>query len=283
MNNSYSETQNSPTIRQGNALRCLIARRVRFLETLLQPLVSGWRWVILALLLGMIPCALCVMFGWTWHRPFTAIVLTLMVVPLASSNRWLSGLSAIVLVFASHSAVAITAAFLDPAAAGIAFPGGADYWDRQRYWIESGTDEEYRVRDWAPEHALLLAGTTVVSFTSFGGLTFHHGLHEVDLMIYYNGQLIASSKNGFLALALGWHLWSILRGVGYTLLSFQLVALAVQFFAMKPVCRPAEHLRHIAYGVFFLLLDAAVKSVMTSWVQQKLLDNLAIVLPTYLL
>ena len=187
-----------------------------------------------------------------------------MVVPMAGSNRWLAGLAAIVLVFVSHSAVAITATALDPAAAKAAFPGGPDYWDRQLYWIETGTDEEYRLRDWAPEHALLLAGTTVVSFTSFGGLTFHHGLHEVDLMNYYNGQLIRSSKNGFLALALGWHLWSILRGAGYTLLSFQLVALAVQFLAMKPVCRPAEHLRHIAYGLLFLLLDAGVKSVMTS-------------------
>ncbi|MFO0976157.1 MAG: hypothetical protein U0996_07135 [Planctomycetaceae bacterium] len=276
MNMDNSET---PTVRQGNWLRCLIARRVRWMETHLQPFVSGWRWVFFSLFAGFVPCLVAVIFQSTWHQPITAFLLTLLVIPLAGANRWREGLATIVLVFASHSVIAIAAACLDPGYAGPTFPGGPEYWDRQRLWIETGTDEEYRVRDWAPEHALLLAGTTVVSFTSFGGLTFHHGLHEVDLMNFYNGQLISFSKNGFVALALGWHLWSILRGVGYTLLSFQLVALAVQFLAMKLVCSRAEHIRHILYGLAFLLLDAGVKSVMTSWVQQRLLDNLASILP----
>lgn len=268
----------TPKIRQGSWLRCLIARRVRSMETHLQSLVLGWRWVFLSLFTGVVPCAVAVIFQSTWHQPITAFLLTLLIIPLAGSNRWHAGIATIVLVFASHSAVAITAAGLDPGYAGPTFPGGPQYWDRQRLWIETGTDEEYRVRDWAPEHALLLAGTTVVSFTSFGGLTFHHGLHEVDLMNFYNGQLIRNSSNGFMALALGWHLWSILRGVGYTLLSFQLVALAVQVLAMKSVCPRAEHIRHILYGLAFLLMDAGVKSVMTSWVQQRLLENLASIL-----
>ena len=73
---------------------------------------------------------------------------------------------------AAHGVLAIGLSKVDPAGAVRVFPGGADYWIRQYTWITTGVDPEYKLSSWVPAHAILLAGSTLFSFTSLGALTF---------------------------------------------------------------------------------------------------------------
>ena len=153
-------------------------------------------------------------------------------------------------------------------------PGAEDYWQKQRAWIESGEDPEYEVSAWVPAHLQLLGGSMLYSFTSFGVLTFHEGFFEVDLMNYYNAQLLMRSQSGPLALALGWHIWSVLRGIGYLFLTFEAVSLALAWVSGVAVASAAARRWRWGVGLSFILADGVAKYVALESVREGLFTNL---------
>jgi hypothetical protein len=204
----------------------------------------------------------------------TAIGLTLLCLGLAWRDAWSKAVATIAIAFVSHCGVAIFLACSSPAAAAPMFPDGADYWEKQYAWIQTGIDAEYELSTWAPAHVQLLLGSTMFSFTSLGAVTFYHGFYEVDLMNYYTGQLLSHSRNGPWALALGWHIWSLLRGMGYTILSFELISISLQVFSQKTLATWSRHGWRFALGLCFLASDAIVKAAMTEAVRVQLYENL---------
>ena len=107
------------------------------------------------------------------------------------------------LAFLAHSTVAIAIASIDPQGVSSVFPDAESYWQKQLQWIQTGYDPEYQLSAWVPSQLKLIGGAFVFSYTSLGGITFYEGFYEVDLMNFYNAQLINQSVNPALALALG--------------------------------------------------------------------------------
>lgn len=123
-------------------------------------------------------------------------------------------------------------------------------------------------------HFRLLGGTTLYSYTSLGALTFYEGFYEVDLMNFYTAQLLRHSQNGPQALALGWHLWSLLRGAGYLLITFEVMSLALQHLLRMPLATRRRRQQRWAPGLGLILADGLAKAVLLEPVRASLLANL---------
>ncbi len=271
---SSPETSHPDSGRGRVSICGVIARRIHRLAVVAEPLCGGWRWLFSSIALGTVPVLAAYSVGSHWHQMISATLLALLVFPSVWQDRWFRGLATVVTTFAVHSAVAIAVTAFDPAGSAPIFPQGPEYWQKQDSWIRTGVDVEYNLVQWLPAHISLLMGTTLLSFTSLGTLTFFHGFHEVDLMNYYNGQLILRSRNPAWALVLGWHIWSILRGMGYTVLSCELISLALQFFSRRQLATARRHSLRIALGIALLVADGIVKATCSEAIRIQLLENL---------
>jgi hypothetical protein len=161
----------------------------------------------------------------------------------------------------------------DPEQLAVILPEGAEYWDKSRHWIATGINPEYDVSYWVGAHAQLSLAVGFLTYTSLGMVTLWHGLHEVDLMNFYVGQLIVHSENPWIALGLGWHPWSVCRGLGFLLLTFEVASLSLSRMTGLPLSTPRRRLMRWSGAVLFLLLDAGIKFFALDYVRGLLADN----------
>ncbi len=238
------------------------------------PLTQGWRWWVSCVLAGAGPLALGWLLSTSWHQGLTALLLFFLLLAAVREERpWLGGLG-LGLGFAAHSALAIGLAWSDPAGASAIMPDGEGYWNAQRLWITTGVDPEYDPWNWAPAHLHLLVGIVVLSFVSFGLAALAQGVYEVDLMNYYVGNLLARSSDPVTALLLGWHPWSVLRGLCYVVLVYEVASWSLQRFTGRTLASPDTRKRRWALGLGFFVADALVKIVMLDVVRDGLAANL---------
>jgi hypothetical protein len=217
----------------------------------------------------------CVPFKSSAHQSLSALVLAPLVWSCARQSRWMLGMWSMVCAFICHSLTVIALTQIDPALGSSLTPDGDQYWAKQLVWITTGSDPEYEWAAWGPAHLQLFLGTTVYSLSSFGLITLQQGFYEVDLMNYYNGRLILASDNGWLAICFGWHLWSLLRGCGYVVLTYELTSLGLQIAIGQSLATWQSRLTRWSIGIGFLVLDATVKWSLLELVRQALFANLA--------
>jgi hypothetical protein len=222
-------------------------------------LFGGERWLWAALAAGIVPLALALPFGSQLHQPVTSVLAFALVVGAVHARKTVKGLAAIAVVFTAHSAFAIAAARFAPSAAASMFPGGADYWAQTHTWLVTGKDPEYELSAWVPQHFQLAGAVLLLSYVSMGLTPFMQGFHEVDLMNFYVGRLLASSGDSTVSLALGWHPWSVMRGVGFTLIVFSIAAASYERFTGLRGAGWRGHALRLAAGLAFLGLDALLK------------------------
>lgn len=234
---------------------------------------GGW-WVATAVAIGTLPLGVSWYSGVPGHQAASAVLLALVCLGCARHDTGLKGLGVIGTTFASHSAAAIWLSMLDAARAAVLLPGAAAYWDKQLAWITTGIDPEYQLAAWVPAHIQLLAAMVLFCVVSLGALTFYQGFIEVDLMNYYNAQLLRESAT-LESLFLGWHPWSVLRGVGYAFLSFELISLAMGTVGGRSLSSPARRRLRWSLGLAFLVGDGIVKYALMESVRAELYRLLA--------
>lgn len=223
-----------------------------------------------ALGIGAAPVAFSLLTGLPGHQWISAVLLAVLSVGLAVRTRWVAAVLTIAVTFCVHSVIVIAAADLFPERCRKVVPDGEEYWRRQLAWIRTGQDPEYELSAWAPAHAQLLGATLVFSYTSLGGLTFYQGFYEVDLMNYYNGRLAHDSVHPAAAVAFGWHLWSLFRGVGYLLITYEVIAVSAARLTGAPGAPWSARWPKLGAGLGFVLADAAAKWALMESVRQKL-------------
>jgi hypothetical protein len=241
---------------------------------LADPFCRGRRWLPTAAAIGTVPFFISYALGVDGHQLVSAIALALVAMSLARQGDGLLGPAAIATAFVAHSGLVIAVAWADPTGAGAVLPRSDWYWDKQYTWITTGQDPEYALSAWVPAHFQLLAAAVVLGFTSFGAIAFYQGFFEVDLMNFYNAQLLSASASQPLALVLGWHPWSLLRGAGYVLLSFEIVSLALAWISGVPVATRRARAWRWTLGLAFLAADGLVKIVLLEPVRRSLYMNL---------
>lgn len=150
-------------------------------------------------------------------------------------------------------------------------PGADEYWQKQRVWIQTGRDPEYELSAWAPAHLQLLSGAILYSYLSLGGVTFYEGFREVDLMNFYNARLAGVSQSHLRALIFGWHIWSVLRGLGFVIITFEVISLSLR--RLTGVGGGVRWRRWIG-GLAFIIADGVVKFFFLGPVRDELFRNL---------
>jgi hypothetical protein len=126
-------------------------------------------------------------------------------------------------------------------------------------WISSGHDPEYDPSNWLFAHAQLLWGIGVFAFVSLGFIPFLQGFYEVDLMNFYVGRLLVGSQSQTAAVLEGWHAWSMLRGVAYTFLVYEIVSLSLERLRGRRLSTAKRRRWRWAGGLLFFALDCMVK------------------------
>lgn len=239
--------------------------------SLARPVCRGWFWLPSAVAAGAAPFLVSWRLGIPGHQAVSAALLVSLCLACAREGAWVKGVGVIAVAFGAHCALVIAAAHVDSAHVSALLPGADAYWQKQLLWIRTGQDPEYDVSTWWPAHLQLLAGTILYSYSSLGGLTFYEGFREVDLMNFYNAQLVGVSRNHLRALALGWHIWSALRGLGYVIISFEVISLSLR--RLTGVAIPVRW-RRWAGGLALILADGIAKFFLLSPVRDELFNNL---------
>jgi hypothetical protein len=194
--------------------------------------------------------------------------------PAAREEDWLKGIGLMALAYMAHCALVIALAYADPQGVAPLLPGADAYWQKQINWIQTGIDPEYKLSAWVPAHLALLGAAFLFSYTSLGGILFYEGFFEVDLMNFYNAQLMAQSNNHTLSLALGWHVWSWLRGLGYLFIAFEIISLSLRRMTGVTTRGGRGRWPRLTVGLAFLLADGLVKVILLEPVREQMMFNL---------
>jgi hypothetical protein len=234
----------------------------------------AYRWLLVGAAAGTVPLLCDVRLGWRVGSLVSALVLSPVLLAAVSRNLPGRGLAAVATAFVCHSALAIGLAAHDPDRLAAALPQGPEYWSRSLDWITTGTSREYDVSWWLPAHLQLLAAMVALTYTSLGLIPLWQGLYEVDLMNFYVGRLLAHSQSPAVALAVGWHPWSVCRGVGYLVLTYEITSLSLSRLAGVPLASGRARRWRWGVGLGFLATDAVVKFTCLEPIRQVLAANL---------
>jgi len=244
------------------------------LTAAVEPLVGGWRWAASGAAVGILPLSLCWLLEFPGQRWLTAALLLPFFLALVVGNRARAAYGLVLVTFIAHSAAAISLTLLDPAAAASLFTGGADYWQRSEAWIRTGVDPERNVAAWLPAQLRETAGMVVFGATSLGLVPLAQGVYQIDLMNYFVGRLIPASRSAVVALLVGWHLWAVLRGIGYTRLVYEATSLTLSRLLQRPLAMQRERARRWAVGLSFVAADLGLKALALDTVRRALAANL---------
>jgi hypothetical protein len=238
------------------------------------PIALGRRWALAAIAVGAVPALVGYLCGSTLHQPATALLLALLFFACLARDRLGRAIGLVTLVIGAHSAVVIALSARDPAGAAVILPGSEAYWQRTWSWIATGEDQEYRWSEWLPAHALLLVVVPLGAYTSFGAIPFASGIEQVDLMNFYVGRLAAMSESPTLAVVLGWHPWSVVRGVAYTVLVFEVASWSLERLSGCPLSTRKRRTQRWMCGISLVLLDGVVKLTLSPVIRDCLFANL---------
>ncbi len=232
------------------------------------------RWPFAAAVAGTLPLAVGWALGVPGQQHLTAILLFPLFLALVCQDRQRAAIGTIAIAYGAHCFLAVSLAAMDPGGASVVMPGGQEYWEKNLEWIRTGIDPEYQLVNWVPHHALLFVGISLFSFTSLGLVPLFEGVHEVDLMNFYVGRLVMQSRSPELAVLAGWHLWSVLRGVAYAFLVYEVASWSLSRLAGRPLSTPKRHAWRLGVGIAFLLADGGVKYLALDAVRRVLWANL---------
>ncbi len=231
-------------------------------------------WLFGAVFAGIVP----LLAFWGLRLPgqnlATAAFLFPFFLALIATDRQRAGFGVVLVAFTLHSLAAILLAAWDPGGAALALADGPSYWEKNIAWIRTGVDPEYALVNWLPAHARQLLGMVVFAGTSFGLIPLAQGLYELDLMNFYVGRLAVASASVTLALAVGWHVWAILRGVAYSRIVYEAASFSLEKLTGRSLSTAVRRRRRWAVGLTLLSLDCLLKFTLLEPVRRVLSANL---------
>lgn len=228
-------------------------------------------WILLA---GVTPPLLAFLTGWGAFRWATGLAAFPLLTGGVLQDSHRKGLLGVALIFALHSGVMISLAARAPQQTAAMFPAGREYWEQTSLWIETGQNSRYDPEDWLPVHFALLATVALAAVASLGLTTLLVAAQQLDRMNYYVGRLVAESDSPVLSVLIGWHPWSICRGLGYLLVVFEMTSLAAERVLEKPLSTRRRRQWRWAFALLFVSLDVGLKWSCTESVRLTLQQHL---------
>ncbi len=237
-------------------------------------LIRGQRWWLYAGAVGVVPLGLGALLGSAGHQSIAAFLLFWGVLGALWSQRWWVGLALPALAFFIHCVAGVFLASRWPDLAAACFTDGPEYWSKNLHWIRTGEDPEYVLSNWVPAHGQLAAVVAIGSYLTLGFLPFLQGFYEVDLMNFYAGRLLAQSTDPWTVIFMGWHPWSVTRGVAYTVLVYELTAWSYQRLTARAPFGPGGRPLRLGVAAALLVLDGVIKYLLLDPVRLRLAANL---------
>jgi hypothetical protein len=234
----------------------------------------AWAWAGVGAILGAVPVGIDLLLGTYSSWLVSPVLVFPLLLGAAARDRTLRGIALLAGMGVAHSVATITLAALAPAYWAELLPEGAAYWERSRHWILTGESEEYQLSWWLPGHLQLLAAVVGFAYLSLGLTPLWQGLYELDLMNYYVSQLLVSSADPATALLLGWHPWSVCRGIGFLFLTFELTSFSLERMTATPLSTRRKRLGRWVVGLSFLAGDMLIKYLALEPVRQLLAGGL---------
>jgi hypothetical protein len=223
---------------------------------------------------GVLPLALSRAFGVPGHEIVSASAVLPLLLGCLRRNAALKGIALLLVAFLAHSILAMGIAEADPETAARIMPGAQAYWERQRAWVRTGWDLEYEPAVWIPAHLGQFGAGILHSYVSLGWITFFEGFRQVDWMNFYSARLADCSRSPATALLLGWHVWSIARGLGFAVLSVEVLSLSLGRLTGRELSCRRDRVWRWSAALALFVADALFKFFLVHAVQQRLHDNL---------
>jgi hypothetical protein len=227
-----------------------------------------------ALAIGAVPALVAGALRLPGHQVVSSAALVLLCLACVRRDEGARAVALVLLAFAAHSVVVLLLAGHSPESADRWLPGASDYWIKQRDWIRTGWDPEYETPVWVSAHAGQLGAVLLSAYGSLGGITFAEGFREVDWMNFYTVQLMRHSASPALAVLLGWHVWSLVRGAGLAVITVEVVSLSLGRLTGRDFSTTRTRQARWAAGLSLLVLDGVLKVLLLRPVQEALLANL---------
>lgn len=234
----------------------------------------AWRWGLVGMFAGTLPLLLSWVSGLAWWSLPTSIGLAMLMIAASADRRGNVGLVAVGCGMFAHCAVAISLTTVDPVGMAAMLPDGAAYWDKTLRWVQTGESPEYQLSWWVPAHFQLIAATALLSYVSLGITALHEGFYEVGLMNYYVGSLVSRAEHPVRALLVGWHPWSVARGLGFLMVCQEVVDLSLGRLLGTSLSTPRQRRLRWGLGLAFLGLDALIKLLFLDTVRLAILGAL---------
>ncbi|MEK6238913.1 MAG: hypothetical protein N2C14_29715, partial [Planctomycetales bacterium] len=89
------------------------------------------------------------------------------------------------------------------------------------------------------------------------------------------GQLLVHSENPWIALSLGWHPWSLCRGIGFLVITYEVVGFSLERFTGQTLSTRPRRLGRWSAGLLLVLADGVIKYNAMEAVRQTLASNLS--------
>ncbi|PQO32748.1 hypothetical protein DTL21_21415 [Bremerella cremea] len=237
-------------------------------------LAPWYLWYPMAILVGAIPMLLSYLVGLPGGQLVSSLLLTPLLVAAVARDSLPRGLGALALAFFAHCVMVISLASHDPQAMAEIYPRGEAYWQQTYQWVVTGESPEYELTFWLWAHIQLIAASSLFSFTSLGLVTLWQGFQEVDLMNCYVGNMLNQSQNPAVTLLVGWHIWSVCRGLGYLVLTFEIVSYSLERLSRVHLSTRWRRITRWQIGLGFLVFDGILKYNLLEAVRQALENNL---------
>jgi len=234
----------------------------------------GLRGMASAAAVGTLPVLLSIALSVPGHQIVSALLLSLLCLSCVRRDAGFQAVGLALTAFVVHGAVVMVLVHAWPDRMSRLLPGAAEYWHKQLGWIRTGWDPEYETAAWLPAHLGQLGGAVVYSYASLGWITFAEGFREVDWMNFYCVQLMKTSRSAALAGLLGWHVWSLVRGVGLAFVTVEILSLSLGRLTGRDLSTPPARRRRWAAGLGLLALDGILKALLLCPVQAALLAHL---------
>lgn len=234
----------------------------------------GLRWLICGVLIGAGPVLLSFLLRFSLDRPLTTVLMFPFLLGAVRGGSFRQCVGLLLSIFAAHSVTVILLTYGYATEIAMLIPFGDQYWHETHEWLVTGKNPEYELSSWVPAHVQALFGVPIASYVTFGGALFAQGLYQVDMMNVYVGNLLAASANPAIALGLGWHPWSMMRGIGFLLLGLEAVSWSLERLIRIPLSTGRQRILRCGIGIGFLLLDATVKLTCMEPVRSILQANL---------
>ena len=218
-----------------------------------------WRWLVAAAVVGTLPFLASWTLGTALWALRTAVGLAALLVTGAAAQRPHTALAAVGLGMFLHCATAIALTANDPSSTAPLLEDGAAYWAKTLHWVQTGESPEYELWWWLPAHVQLVVATVFLSYVSLGVTTLYEGMYEVGLMNHYVGNLVRVAEDPVTALFVGWHPWSVARGLGFLVLTYEVVDLSLSRLLARPLSTRAQRASRWAVGLCFVALDGLLK------------------------